>query len=109
MTSDSGLKSLFWCGIFTNAEIGRLLPDDYLFGNLETPMNYSAGAPMQTEEKTHNLRAIFEILAYLQVDANRDGFGELADRLGFAMNHAEQQLNHLKNPSTVAPVNTAQR
>ncbi|MEH6495300.1 MAG: hypothetical protein V7740_06105 [Pseudomonas marincola] len=72
-------------------------------------MNYSAGAPVQTEEKTHNLRAIFEILAYLQVDAKRDGFGELADRLEFAMNHAEQQLSHLKNPATVAPVNTAQR
>ena len=72
-------------------------------------MNYTAGASGQNEEKAHNLRAIFEILAYLQVDAKRDGFGELADRLGFAMNHAEQQLGHLKNPAIVPPVSTGQR
>ena len=71
-------------------------------------MNYTAGASGQSDEKAHNLRAIFEILAYLQVDAKRDGFGELADRLEFAMNHAEQQLGHLKNPATVPPVNTLQ-
>ncbi|OUR76209.1 hypothetical protein A9Q83_15505 [Alphaproteobacteria bacterium 46_93_T64] len=69
-------------------------------------MNYSNNPSGNTDEKASNLRAIFEILAYLQVDAKRDGYGELADRLEFAMNHAERQLSHLKNPQTVAPMST---
>jgi hypothetical protein len=48
------------------------------------------------DEKVNNLKAIFDILAYLQVDASEDGHLELSDRLGFAMNCAEQQLKHVQ-------------
>ncbi len=48
-------------------------------------------------EKVNNLKAIFDILAYLQVDASEDGHLELSDRLGFAMNCAEQQLKNIQN------------
>lgn len=47
-------------------------------------------------DKANNLKAIFEILAYLQVDAKKDGMIELSDRLEFAMNLAEQKLTELK-------------
>ncbi|WP_169566933.1 hypothetical protein [Sneathiella limimaris] len=49
-----------------------------------------------TDEKVNNLKAIFDILAYLQVDAKQDGFPELSERLAFAMDFAEKQLVALK-------------
>lgn len=51
----------------------------------------------QGTDRVTNLQAIFDILAYLQVDARRDGDLELADRLDFAMNYAERELKKLKS------------
>jgi len=54
-----------------------------------------------TADRLNNMRATFEILAYLQVDARKDGHPELADRLEFAMIYAEQKLKELKiSPQT---------
>ncbi|WP_025897570.1 hypothetical protein [Sneathiella glossodoripedis] len=53
-------------------------------------------------EKVNNLKAIFDILAYLQVDACEDGHVELSDRLGFAMNCAEQELKQLQKENEKA-------
>lgn len=58
----------------------------------------------QQSENTNNLRAIFEILAYLHVDAEKDGHTDLADRLEFAMNYAEKKLTSLKTAQVVPPV-----
>ena len=38
------------------------------------------------DEKASNLRAIFEILSYIHVDAQRDNYTELAERIDFALN-----------------------
>jgi hypothetical protein len=39
-----------------------------------------------------SLRAIFEILSYVHADARDEGFLELADRIEFALNAAENAL-----------------
>ena len=59
-------------------------------------MQHTQETPAGYGEKINNLKAIFDILAYLQVDAKQDGLAELSDRLEFAMNCAEQQLSFLK-------------
>ena len=46
----------------------------------------------ETAEKASNLRAIFEILSYIHVDAARDNYKELAQRIEFALNHAEELI-----------------
>jgi len=69
-------------------------------------MTYTDVPSEQVMEKASNLRAIFEILAYLHVDARKDGYGELADRLEFAMSHAEQQLGHLKKSQMNIPASS---
>jgi len=61
-------------------------------------MNEMDTKSQPTGERMNNLRATFEILAYLQVDARRDGHQELVDRLEFAMNCAERKLTELKKP-----------
>lgn len=65
-------------------------------------MNMTIGPAGQTPaaevtDRVTNLQAIFDILAYLHVDARRDGHPELADRLDFAMNYAEGKLKELKS------------
>ncbi len=67
-------------------------------------MNYPDSSVTQQDESNNNLRAIFEILSYLQLDAKRGGHDELAERLGFAMTHAENKLADAKSAQTVAPV-----
>jgi hypothetical protein len=62
-------------------------------------MNQTTGQNMAASDKISNLRATFEILSYLHVDARRDGHTELADRLEFAMNYSEQKLAELKTAS----------
>lgn len=61
-------------------------------------MNGTMEQPLPANDRVNNLRATFEILAYLQVDARKDGHPELADRLEFAMTYAEQKLKQLKMP-----------
>ena len=61
-------------------------------------MNDTQSQNPSIDERVNNLRATFEILAYLQVDARRDGHQELVDRLEFAMNCAEHKLSTLKKP-----------
>lgn len=58
-------------------------------------------APNPHDEKANNLKATFDILAYLQVDAKQDQNWELSERLEFAMNCAERQLSAVKNNSAV--------
>lgn len=65
-------------------------------------MQRTQDAPSGYGEKINNLKAIFDILAYLQVDAKADGLGELSDRLEFAMNYAEQQLGFLNKERTAS-------
>ncbi|MFB9353633.1 hypothetical protein [Sneathiella chinensis] len=55
---------------------------------------------MNTEK---NLRAIFEILSYLHVDAVQDGYPDLAERLEFTMNCAERHLKELKQAEAAVP------
>ena len=43
-------------------------------------------------EKASNLRAIFEILSYIHADALKDNYKELADRIEFALNCAEEVI-----------------
>ena len=60
--------------------------------------NGPTGQPNAPEikDRVTNLQAIFDILAYLHVDARRDGHPELADRLDFAMNYVEGKLKEVK-------------
>jgi hypothetical protein len=58
-------------------------------------------APSPNDEKANNLKATFDILAYLQVDAKQDQNWELSERLEFAMNCAERQLSSIKNNPAV--------
>ncbi|TNE39927.1 MAG: hypothetical protein EP348_02890 [Alphaproteobacteria bacterium] len=44
------------------------------------------------DDTASNLRAIFEILSYIHVDAQRDNYAELADRIEFALNLAEKLI-----------------
>ena len=67
-------------------------------------MNNSATDPAIQGEQVNNLRAIFEILSYLLVDARQDGHKELAERLEFTMNYAEQKLAEASQARTVPPV-----
>ena len=53
-------------------------------------------APSPNDEKANNLKATFDILAYLQ-----DQNWELSERLEFAMNCAERQLSSIKNNPAV--------
>ncbi|MFT6559042.1 hypothetical protein [Sneathiella sp.] len=69
-------------------------------------MNATMQHTPPSPEKQANLKAIFEILAYLKVDAIRDGEKELAARLDFAMNCAEEQLATVSRAQTIPPVNT---
>jgi hypothetical protein len=48
-------------------------------------------------EKASNLRAIFEILSYIHVDAAKDDFKELADRIEFALNLAEKLIRERRD------------
>jgi|GEM_PF-4127660 len=57
-------------------------------------MSYTDGTSAPQNESHKNLRAIFEILSYLQEDARRDGYIELSARLEFAMNNAEENLRN---------------
>jgi len=43
-------------------------------------------------ERASNLRAIFEILSYIHTDALKDNYKELADRIEFALNLAEEVI-----------------
>ncbi|MEH6546378.1 MAG: hypothetical protein V7701_08120 [Sneathiella sp.] len=43
-------------------------------------------------DSASNLRAIFEILSYILVDAQHDNHKELAERIEFALNCAEKQI-----------------
>ncbi|MEH6525746.1 MAG: hypothetical protein V7723_06705 [Sneathiella sp.] len=43
-------------------------------------------------DSASNLRAIFEILSYILVDAQHDNYKELAERIEFALNCAEKQI-----------------
>lgn len=43
-------------------------------------------------ERASNLRAIFEILSYIHADALKDNYKELADRIEFALNLAEETI-----------------
>ena len=45
-----------------------------------------------SDDGASNLRAIFEILSYIHVDAQRDNYTELADRIDFALNLAEKMI-----------------
>ncbi|MBL4740755.1 MAG: hypothetical protein JKY12_07160 [Sneathiella sp.] len=65
-------------------------------------MSYPDATSAPRNESHKNLRAIFEILSYLQEDARRDGYVELSARLEFAMNNAEENL---RNP---IPANAVQ-
>ncbi len=62
-------------------------------------MHSNEVAPSPSDEKANNLKATFDILAYLQVDAKQDQNWELSERLEFAMNCAERQLSAVKNSS----------
>ncbi len=70
-------------------------------------MNTIDGLVPESNAGHSNLRAIFEILSYLHLDAERDGHPELAERLEFAMNHAESKLATLKTAKTVPPVSSS--
>jgi transcription termination factor NusB len=48
-------------------------------------------------EGASNLRAIFEILSYILVDAQRDNQDELADRIEFALNFAEKLVKETQD------------
>ncbi|GEM_PF-6298811 len=67
-------------------------------------MNNPVTDPNLQGEQVNNLRAIFEILSYLLVDARQDGHKELADRLEFTMNYVEQKLSEVNRARTVPPV-----
>lgn len=43
-------------------------------------------------DSASNLRAIFEILSYILVDAQHDNHKELAERIEFALNYAEKLI-----------------
>ena len=60
-------------------------------------------SPNSNDEKANNLKATFDILAYLQVDAKQDQNWELSERLEFAMNCAERQLSVVKKSSNPIP------
>ncbi len=49
------------------------------------------------DESASNLRAIFEILSYIHVDAQEGSFDELSDRIGFALDCAEKLIK--ENPA----------
>lgn len=68
-------------------------------------MNTALNSDAQSNESASNLRATFEILAYILVDAKNDGHLELAERLEFAMNWAESKISERKSAQTVPPVN----
>ena len=53
-------------------------------------------------EKASNLRAIFEILSYIHVDAAKDDFKELADRIEFALNLAEKLIRERRDEAASA-------
>ena len=55
------------------------------------------------DEKASNLRAIFEILSYIHVDAQRDDYTELADRIDFALNLAERMIKSSDNGTVLKP------
>tara|TARA_R110000787_G_scaffold7925_6_gene26455 strand:- start:27982 stop:28248 length:267 start_codon:yes stop_codon:yes gene_type:complete len=55
------------------------------------------------DEKASNLRAIFEILSYIHVDAQRDDYTELADRIDFALNLAERMIKSNDSPAASKP------
>ncbi|MEP5699572.1 MAG: hypothetical protein ABJN43_13180 [Sneathiella sp.] len=83
----------------------RLLGNEIkLAKTLEMMMNHPSNDLSALSEKTNNLRAIFEILSYLLVDARQDGHIELADRLEFTMNFVENKLAETTQAQTVPPV-----
>jgi hypothetical protein len=57
------------------------------------------------DESASNLRAIFEILSYIHLDAQEGSFHELSDRIGFALDCAEKLIkqNTVKSPSKAQP------
>ncbi|MEX0584003.1 MAG: hypothetical protein WD185_10055 [Sneathiella sp.] len=55
-------------------------------------MSDASATPIPGDEKASNLRAIFEILSYIHVDAQRDNYTELAERIDFALNLAERMI-----------------
>lgn len=52
------------------------------------------------DEGASNLRAIFEILSYILVDAQQDNQSELADRIEFALNLAEKLIKEKSTAPT---------
>ena len=55
-------------------------------------------------DRASNLRAIFEILSYIHADALKDNYKELADRIEFALNLAEQTIKSGANaPASPTP------
>lgn len=54
------------------------------------------------DDGASNLRAIFEILSYIHVDAQRDNYSELADRIEFSLNLAEKLIKSGKSGKDVA-------
>lgn len=64
-------------------------------------------------ERASNLRAIFEILSYIHADALKDNYRELADRIEFALNLAEEVIKNGGNapaapdPHTNVQIGTA--
>ncbi len=51
-------------------------------------------------ERASNLRAIFEILSYIHADALKDNYKELADRIEFALNLAEEVIKSGANAAS---------
>lgn len=58
-------------------------------------------------EKASNLRAIFEILSYIHVDAAKDDFKELADRIEFALDLAERLIREKREVAPASRNETA--
>ncbi|MCR9214184.1 MAG: hypothetical protein NXI13_10740 [Proteobacteria bacterium] len=52
------------------------------------------------DESASNLRAIFEILSYIHLDAQEGSFHELSDRIGFALDCAERLIKEKTAKST---------
>ena len=55
------------------------------------------------DDGASNLRAIFEILSYIHVDAQRDNYTELADRIEFSLNLAEKMIRSAKPAPAAGP------
>ena len=57
-------------------------------------------------ERASNFRAIFEILSYIHADALKDNYRELADRIEFALNLAEEVIKNGGNATAISGPHT---